>query len=189
MSRSCLTPLAFALAATFACDNREAFHEPDPSLARMLTQRRAKAYGATSAFPDQKVMRRPPEGSIAVDDDTDDPPPPMTRELLELGHARFDAVCAVCHGVTGTGESVVATKMELRPPPSLVDAENRGRTRERLFQIVSEGYGLMASYSDILSREERWAVVAYLQALQLSRHARADRLPAELRARLAKEAP
>jgi mono/diheme cytochrome c family protein len=181
-----LNALVVLSAAALACDNREAFHEPDPTLARMLSQRRADPYGATSAFPDGKVMQRPPAGTVPADDDSDMPPPTVTREVLELGHARYDAICAVCHGITGTGESVVTTKMTLRPPPSIVDGENRGRSRTRLYQIVTEGYGLMASYADLLSREERWAVVAYLQALQLSQHAPVARLPAPIREELSR---
>lgn len=177
-----------ALATTSGCDNRAAFQEPDPSLARMLAQRRADPYEATSAFRDGKVLQHPPRGTVPIDDETDAPPPPMTRALLELGHVRFDAVCAVCHGITGTGESVVATKMELRPAPSIVNAQNRARSRERLYQITTEGYGLMAGYADMLSHEERWAVAAYLQALQLSQHAPLDRIPRPVRERFTREA-
>ena len=180
--------ISLALVISSGCDNRVAFQEPDPTLARMLSQHRADPYASTSAFPDGKVLQHPPRGTVPIDDETDAPPPPVTRALLELGHARFDAVCAVCHGITGTGESVVATKMELRPAPSIVNADNRARTRERLYQITTQGYGLMAGYADMLSHEERWAVVAYLQALQLSQHAPIERLPPPLRERFSKEA-
>jgi mono/diheme cytochrome c family protein len=189
MSRFSLAFAVLAGAALAACDNREAIHEPDPTWARMLTQRRASPFRATSAFADGKVMQMPPPGTVPIDDDSDTPPPAVTPELLKLGRARFDAVCAVCHGITGDGHSVVATKMELRPPPSIVNAENRARSREGFYKIATEGYGLMASYADRLSREERWAIVAYIQALQLSRQARAAKLPPPLRERLAREAP
>jgi mono/diheme cytochrome c family protein len=174
--------------ALFACDNREAFHVPDPTLARMLSQRRANPFAATSAFPDGKVMRQPPAGTVAIDDESDSPPPPVTRALLDLGRTRFEATCAVCHGLTGTGESVVATKMTLRSPPSIVNDENRARSRQDLFRFVSEGYGLMPSYADMLSQNERWAVVAYVQALQLSQHASLATLPPAVRDRLRREA-
>lgn len=170
--------LVFALATALAsCDDRVAYQKPDPTWARMLEQRRADPWAATSAFPDGKVMQHPPLGTIAVDDDSDAPPPRVTRALLELGHARFDATCGVCHGVTGTGESVVATKMPIRPPPSLVDGDRRRKTRQEIYAVATEGYGLMSGYSDVLSREERWAVAAYVQALQLSQHAPVAKLP------------
>ena len=186
MSRPLLAMLA--LTASVSCDNGAAFHEPDPTLARMLDQRRADPYEATAAFADGKVMRHPPPGTVPADDDTDAPPPAVSGDLLRLGRARYDAFCAVCHGITGTGESVVATKMVRRPPPSLVDDEQRGHTRAELFKVVTEGYGLMASYADMLTREERWAVVAYVQALQLSRRASVESLPASVREALGREA-
>ncbi|MCW5834441.1 MAG: hypothetical protein KIS78_18720, partial [Labilithrix sp.] len=116
-----MTRLAIAVwlgVAVGGCDDRQAWQEPDPSLARMLTQRRADPYEATGAFPDGKVMRTPPRGTVPTDDDGDDAPPPITRELVTLGKRRFESTCAVCHGVKGDGDSVVATKMSLRPPPS-----------------------------------------------------------------------
>lgn len=186
-----MATLAAALSCV-ACDNREAIKEPDPTWARMLSQRRADAWEASSAFADGKVMQRPPAGTVPTDDDIDSPPPEVTRELLLLGHARFDVMCAVCHGVLGDGASVVATKMSVRPPPTLIGDENRRRSRKQLYTIVTEGFGVMSSYADLLSREERWAVVAYLQALQLSQHASVAELPAFARERLSKtleEAP
>ncbi|HVJ92213.1 MAG TPA: hypothetical protein VM580_20575, partial [Labilithrix sp.] len=77
-----------------ACDNREAFHEPDPTLARMLAQRRADPYEASSAFSNGMVMRHPPAGTVPQDEDSDAPPPAVSRALLDLGHARFDTTCA-----------------------------------------------------------------------------------------------
>ncbi len=189
MNRPLSLSLSLSLFWAVACDNREAVQEPDPTLARMLAQRRADPYEATSAFADGKVMQRPPAGTVPIDDDDGaDAPPPVTRELLALGRARFDVTCAVCHGLTGTGESVVATKMTLRPPPSIVNEDNRRRSREQLYRIVTDGYGLMASYSGLLSTEERWAVVAYLQALQLAQRAPLRVLPASVQDRLSKEA-
>lgn len=175
-------------AALLACDNREAFHVPEASLERMLVQKRGDAYEATSAFPDGKVMQAPPRYTVPFDDDADAPPPAVTLHLLRLGHARFNAICAVCHGITGTGESVVATKMELRPPRSLVDESARRFTRAHVFQVATEGYGLMAGYANMLSREERWAVASYVQALQLSQHAPVAQLPPHVREQLTREA-
>ncbi|MBX3210505.1 MAG: cytochrome c [Labilithrix sp.] len=174
--------------AVAGCDDRQAWQTPDPTLARMLEQRRADPYEASSAFPDGKVMRTPPRGSVPTDDDRDAPPPPITRELVSLGKQRFDSTCAVCHGVKADGDSVVATKMTLRPPPSLLASDNLARSREELFVYATSGYGLMPGYADMLTREERWAVTAYVQALQLSQRARVADLPPELRDRLAREA-
>lgn len=181
--------VVLASVAAIACDNRQALQEPEWTLSRMLSQRRANPYKPTSAFFDGKVMRHPPNGTVPQDDDRDDPPPPITRELVQLGRSRFDVTCATCHGITGDGESVVASKMTLRRPPSLHGARYRALSREQLFVIVTDGYGLMPSYADMLPRSERWAVVAYVQALQLSQTASFAELPQGLRMDLAKEAP
>jgi mono/diheme cytochrome c family protein len=173
------------------CDNRQAFHRPDPSLARMLEQRRADPYAPSAVFADGKTMRDPPRGTVARDDD-DDPsaqPPAITRALLIEGRRHFEVVCAACHGITGEGVSVVATKMRQRPPPSLLDPRYRELPRERLFAIVTGGYGMMPSYADMLRAPERWAVVSYVKALQLSQYATVAELPSDVRADLAKEAP
>lgn len=183
-----LTWVTLALGSLLSCDNRQAFVEPEWTWSRMLIQKRADAYGATPAFPDGMVMRTPPAGTVPYDDDSDAPPPPVTRELLELGRDRFNVTCAMCHGPTGTGETVIATKMVLRHPPNLHEDRYRALSREELFVIATNGYGLMPSYEDMLTHRERWAVAAYVQALQLSRQ-RASELPPHLREELAKEAP
>ena len=148
----------------------------EPTLARMQTQRRADPYAASSAFPDGKVMQTPVADTVARDaEDEEAPPPPITRELLELGRRRFDVVCAACHGVAGDGRSYVAPKMEQRPPPSLHQARI---TRERVFSVATEGYGLMPSFAPVLPLRERWAVASYVRALQVSQGIPARDLPA-----------
>jgi mono/diheme cytochrome c family protein len=182
--------LALALAPLGACDNRDALRAPDPSLARMLQQRRADPYAASTAFADGKTMRDPPRGTVPRDaHEGDASRPPVTRALLERGRTCFEQICATCHGVTGDGHSVVATKMVRRPPPSLHDARSRALTREQLHDVITRGYGLMPALTEMLDADDRWAVVAYVAALQLARGARASALPPELRAELAREAP
>lgn len=183
--------LALALALPLvlvACDDSQAWHAPDPSLSRMLDQRRGDPYEATSAFADGKVMRTPPNGTVPVDDDRDDAPPPMTRDLLLTGRARFDLVCATCHGVRGDGQSVVATKMEHRKPPSLHETRIAAFPPDRIFAVATSGYGLMPSLADMLDARERWAVAYYVKALQLSRAARVAELPPAVRAELERQA-
>lgn len=177
--------LAVALALP-ACDNRQAFHTPDPTLARMQEQRRADPYAASTVFADGKTMRDPPRGTVARDDDPERPP--LTRDLLERGRVCFERTCATCHGVAGDGQSVVATKMTRRPPPSLHEPRLQALSEEQLFTIITSGYGLMPSYAEVLASDDRWAIVGYVQALRLSQHAPVANLPPELRAELAKEA-
>ena len=107
-------------------------------------------------------------GTIPRERDLAEAQPELTPALLALGRARFDVVCAPCHGIAGDGDSVVAGKMELRPPPSLHEPRIRELDAATIYRVVSEGYGLMPRLSTHLAPRERWAVVAYVRALQLS---------------------
>jgi mono/diheme cytochrome c family protein len=128
-------------------------------------------------------MRTPPEGTIPRER-TDASPPELTAELLQLGREKFDATCAVCHGLLGDGESVVASKMALRAPPSLAEARIRALSPLALFEIVSQGYGVMPRYGEVLDPRERWAVVAYVRALQISQSLTLADAPDDVRQRM-----
>jgi len=171
---------------------------------RMLDQPRGKPYKASPYFADGRLMRSPPAGAVPVngapgprnvDEGLDGEayvnaiPLHVDRQLLERGRARFDVYCATCHGVTGNGESVVARHMTLRKPPSLVAEPVRSFPPGRIFQVISRGYGLMPEYGTELSVEERWAVVGYLRALDLSAHAELAALPAEVQRRAREALP
>jgi mono/diheme cytochrome c family protein len=117
------------------------------------------------------------------------PRPAVTRALIEEGGRAYDQTCAACHGVRGDGESVVATKMMLRRPPSLGEARVRGLTDDQIHDVIAQGYGLMPSYAPHLSFDETWGVVAYVRALQMAQGVAVASLPASMRAELAREAP
>lgn len=125
-------------------------------------------YATSDVFPDGRAMRAPPPGTIPRERDVAEAQPEITPALLTLGRARFDVVCAPCHGIAGDGDSVVAGKMELRPPPSLHEDRIRALDAATIYAVVSEGYGLMPRLSLHLAPRERWAVIAYVRALQLS---------------------
>jgi mono/diheme cytochrome c family protein len=191
--------LGMSIVAGAGCDDSRACHQPEWTLSRMQKQRRASPYGESDAFADRAVMRTPPAG--AVEWGAGEPPwrtgnryrttsPfPLSHASLERGRTLFETYCAPCHGVTGDANSVVATKMELRKPRSLQEAAVRAYPAGRLYEVVRLGYGLMPSYGGpIADAADRWAVVAYVQALQTSQNARADRLPPDLQVAL-KEQP
>lgn len=133
----------------------------------MERQAKLKPYATSALFSDGRAMRAPPAGAVPRERDLEAAPPEVTRALLDLGRARFDVVCAPCHGLAGDGDSVVAGKMGLRPPPSLHEPRLRALSAEELYAVISEGYGLMPRLSPHLLPRERWAVIAYLRALQL----------------------
>jgi mono/diheme cytochrome c family protein len=111
-------------------------------------------------------------------------PIPVSRKLLDLGRKRFDITCGTCHGPLADGKSIVGSQMALRPPPSLIDPKYVSKPAGYIFEVASKGFGMMASYAAELSVEERWAVVAYLRALQLSQTMSVGALPPDIRQQL-----
>jgi len=201
MTASLRSRFLFALAGVLpllsavACDENIL----DPMADR---QPRVHVYKESAFFDDGLSMRAPPDGTVPrerivmnrvlttghegetgqiaangerVPSYAKAIPLPVTRQLLELGRKRFDITCANCHGPIGDGNSIVATQMSLRPPPSLHKYSDRAPGY--IFDVITKGFGLMASYAAEMTIEERWAVVAYVRALQLSQAVPLDRLP------------
>jgi mono/diheme cytochrome c family protein len=184
-------PLALAaLLALTAC----------PRLDPMQRQAKYKAYQESNLFDDGLAMRQPPAGTVPHGPPLDPAvgtglgpdgkpvavaPVRVDAALLARGRTRFEINCAVCHGLVGDGRSQVALNMSLRRPPSL--HEFRDLPDGYIFQIITQGFGVMPAYGHVLPVEDRWAVVAYVRALQLSQHAVAAELPPATRQRLEKE--
>jgi mono/diheme cytochrome c family protein len=173
-----------------ACDR-----QGNLDLERMLDQHKYEPYEASPLFADGRIMRRPPEGTVARDallgppalvegmragDYLAEVPVAVTRQSLERGRNRFEIFCGLCHGLAGTGESQVAENMRLRPPPSLHDPRIRAYPPGRLYRVIARGYGLMPAYANQLPVADRWAVVAYVQVLQSSQAVPLAALPAAL---------
>ncbi len=173
-----------------------------PGLDPMQQQQKYLAYQSSDYYEDGIAMRAPPAGTVAVGaaqppevrtglraDGTPVPriPVPVTPEMLQVGRKRFEIICATCHGLVGDGRSLVARNMSLRPPPSLHDYVSL--TDGYIYQVITRGFGLMPAYSAELPVEERWAVVAYVRALQLSQRTQLAAAPPDARARLLGEAP
>jgi mono/diheme cytochrome c family protein len=143
-------------------------------------QPKYKAYSENEFFPDHMAMRTPPEGTVAREHDFGDPPTSIDIKLLELGREKYHASCGACHGVLGDGDGVVAGKMGLRAPPSLLSDRVRTMPKEKLYEVITYGYGLMPKYAISLSPRERWATVAYVRALELSQQLPVDGAPADI---------
>lgn len=164
----------------------------------MEEQPKPLPYKPSSMFPDGRAMRPVPEdtvareaprGTIAYLRDVPDggffvepPRQPLTQAALDRGQEVFDIYCAACHGLRGDGRSVVATKMSLRAPPNLMDSRIRNLDDDQLFGVITEGYGMMPPLRTWIAAQDRWRVVAYLRALQLSTDVPASQLdPRDLR--------
>ena len=166
----------------------------------MERQPKGRAFAINAFFEDGRAMRTPPPGTVPRErivqnpaltqgrvgaDDATEIPIPLTRAVLDVGHRKFDIYCATCHGLLGDGRSPVAANMSLRPPPNLID--RAGMAVGHFYQVVSNGFGLMPGYAAELNVQERWAVVAYLRALQLSQSAPLSFAPPDQRAKLTGE--
>jgi mono/diheme cytochrome c family protein len=106
----------------------------------------------------------------------------VDRPLLALGQKRFNITCGTCHGPLGDGDSIVAHQMSLRPPPSL--HKYTDRAPGYIYDVITKGFGMMASYAGELPVRERWAVVAYVRALQISQATPLEKAPPEAQAKL-----
>jgi mono/diheme cytochrome c family protein len=112
-----------------------------------------------------------------------DNPYPVTADLLEHGQSRFNIYCAPCHSPVGDGDGFVVRRGFPAPPSYHIDRLRNAPDRH-FFDVMTHGYGIMYSYADRLTPADRWAVVAYIRALQLSQHAPAASLSAEESARI-----
>lgn len=106
----------------------------------------------------------------------------LSRERLKRGRERFNIFCANCHSRTGDGDGMVVRRGFPRPPTFHSD-RLRGVPVGYVFQVITSGHGAMPAFAHQIAVDDRWAVVAYLRALQLSRHARVDDLPPDERDR------
>jgi hypothetical protein len=130
-------------------------------------------------------------GSIADEDlfvpkESNAFPLPLTPELLKRGQERYKIFCTPCHGIQGDGNGMVSMR-GMKHPPSFIDP-NDPRLRQvpngYLYDVVTNGFGAMLSYSAQVPPADRWAIIAYVHALQLSRNAPVSELPPDVRAKL-----
>lgn len=113
-------------------------------------------------------------------------PVKLTPELLTRGRERFDAMCAECHDRTGSGNGMVVLR-GFPQPPSYHVPRLRNAAIGHFFDVITNGYGVMYSYATRVEPEDRWAIAAYIRALQLSHNANASELAPVEQQRLAGE--
>jgi mono/diheme cytochrome c family protein len=107
----------------------------------------------------------------------------ITRDIVERGRNRYMIYCVVCHDAVGNGAGKIVERGYTKPPSYHID-RLRAAPVGYLFRVVSQGYGSMPSYAGQIPVRDRWAIVSYVRALQLSQHYPADKLPDEIRKQL-----
>ena len=162
----------------------------------MYDQARYKPYGASEFFEDGTsarplvagtIPRRDPrerdvtstevfETGMAGGKLVDELPFPVDRAVLERGQERFRIFCTPCHGELGDGQGMIVRR-GFNPPPSYHTQELRDKPIGHYFDVMTRGYGTMYSYAARVPARDRWAIAAYIRALQLSQHAPDGRPP------------
>ena len=115
-------------------------------------------------------------------------PFPVTAEVLDRGEVKFNIFCSVCHGRLGDGEGMIV-KRGFKRPPSFHTDRLRESAPGHFVDVMVNGFGAMYDYRGRISSEDRWAIAAYIRALQLSQHVSPGELSPEQRALLPKGSP
>ncbi len=165
----------------------------------MHDQPRYAALQPSTFFGDQRSARPLPEGTVARGHLAEDSafytgrepggqfvktfPYPITEEILQRGRERFDVYCSVCHDRLGNGLGMIVRRGYRRPPSLHID-RLRAESPGHFFDVITNGFGAMPSYAAQIEPADRWAIVAYIRALQRSRSATLSDVPPEVRARL-----
>lgn len=164
----------------------------------MFNQPKADPLEASPFFPDGADSRLIPAHTVALGDLRADQlfytgmvdgklaasfPEPVDRAMLERGQHEFEIYCTPCHGYTGEGNGIVVQRGFPKPPSYHIK-----RLREapvgHFFNVITNGYGVMYPYGDRVKPRDRWAIVAYIRALQLSHEASLADVPADERTNL-----
>ena len=164
-----MRPVALALACAWlaaGCDN-------------MANQPKVNPY---EVYPDASSPLPPmtnPPGTVARDQQPEPPPPAVTMALLERGRQRFDIDCSVCHGFAGFADGMVVQR-GFPAPPSYHSDRLRKAPNQHYYDVITNGYGVMYSYAQRVSPADRWAIIAYIRALQAAEDVPVSQLtPAE----------
>jgi mono/diheme cytochrome c family protein len=140
----------------------------------MTQQPRYNTYAPSRIWSDGASARPLPDNTVAQGDlarhQAETVPPPADLTLLRRGQERFGIDCAPCHGLTGEGDGIIVAHGFPRPPsyqePRLLSAP-----AQHFYDVITLGHGVMYSYASRVEPSDRWAIVAYVRALQLTRHA------------------
>jgi len=164
----------------------------------MHDQPKYQPFEESHFFKDGRASRPRVPGTVArgrLDDDTlrvtgktasgpsESFPSPVTRATLDRGHQRFDIYCSPCHDRVGTGRGMIVMR-GYKQPPSFHEDRLRGMPAGYFFDVMTTGFGVMPSYAAQVPVDDRWAIAAYIRALQLSQHATVADVPADQRAAL-----
>jgi mono/diheme cytochrome c family protein len=174
---------------------------PIELFADMVRQPRQRPQSPSDVFPDARGSRAHPEGTVAQGEPWQDlplytgrqpdltnlvetNPLPITPALLARGQERFTINCRPCHGAQADGNGVTRKIAAMGVVANLHDPRIVAMPDGELFQTVAQGKNLMGSYAGQITSADRWAIIAYLRALQLSKLGLMEDVPAEMRSKI-----
>ncbi|MGO4707348.1 cytochrome c [Microvirga sp. 2MCAF38] len=146
----------------------------------MQRQNRYDVFGPAGLWPDGAEARPLPAHVVARGDLSRlaeiTTPPQVSLALLRRGEERYNVFCSPCHGLSGYGEGMIVAR-GFPTPPSYHTARLRAAPAQYVFDVITNGYGVMYSYAARVPPQDRWAIVAYVRALQLSQGAQEADVP------------
>ncbi len=160
----------------------------------MFDQPRTRPLRRSEFFSDGRSARPPVPGTVARGELHDDPhlytgrvngalvttfPFPVDRAVLERGHGRYNIFCAPCHDRVGNGNGMIVRR-GFRAPPSFHIDRLRAAPVGHYFDVITNGFGAMPDYAAQIPAHDRWAVIAYIRALQLSQRAAPADVPPDV---------
>lgn len=189
------------LLAVAGCRGTVSEKPPVHPVLNMDFQEKYEAQEANDFFADNRAMRTPVAGTVArgfLREDTEfymgrsangalvaKNPLPITPDLLSRGQERFNIYCAPCHGEAGDGQGIISTGgYGLVPATSYHDDRLRAIEDGHFFDVITHGIRTMQAYGYQIKPHDRWAIVAYIRALQRSQNASVSDVPAEVREEL-----
>jgi mono/diheme cytochrome c family protein len=134
----------------------------------MSDQKKLDEYERSTVFRNGKVLQSPPPGSISRGQDLGNvltEKPPMTLALVKRGRERFNIFCSDCHGPGGDADGLVVQR-GFPKPPSFHEARLVNAPDAHFVDVIIHGHGVMYSYADRVPPADRWAIAAYIRALQ-----------------------
>jgi mono/diheme cytochrome c family protein len=155
--------------------------------ANMTEQDRADTWDKNEFFGKSMTMRQPVAGTVPRVDPARELPQParITEAMLERGAERYGIFCTPCHGRAGHGRGMIVERGF--PAATLVSDRMRAESAAEIYRVIAQGHRAMYGMAQMIPSADRWAIVAYLRALQVSQNSEVAGLPEEDRARL--EAP
>jgi mono/diheme cytochrome c family protein len=146
----------------------------------MTEQRKYATYAPADLWPNGSSAQPLPTDVVAQGDvarhSAETTQPAATKALLQRGQVLFDIYCAPCHGLAGDGDGVIVAHGFPKPPSYHID-RLLAAPPSHFYDVITRGYGVMYAYGDRVDPHDRWAITAYIRALQMSRRATVAEVP------------